>query len=226
MTSNPALAADAGQDLESRLADLFDAAGVDGFLQVQDVDTTALAGYRDHEPVLLASSRKVALLLELVRGMDAGEWDPRERLRVRASSPPPVGYGIAQLRDEVELSLRDLATHMINVSDNVATGLIADRVGADRVNRALAEIGVPEFVFRHPTYDAAAHDPAQPFGLPALGARATAEAAGRLLAKIWLDEAGTPAACAEVRRILATQVWTHRLRSGFPDEVRTAGKTG
>ena len=26
--------------------------------------------------------------------------------------------------------------------------------------------------------------------------------------------------------MLATQVWPHRLRSGFPDEVRTAGKTG
>jgi beta-lactamase class A len=126
----------------------------------------------------------------------------------------------------VELSLRDLATLMISVSDNVATALLVKRVGADRVNRMLAEIGAPEFVFRHPTYDAAAHDPAQPFGVPALGAHATPAAAGRLLAKIWRDEAGLPAACAEVRRALSTQLWPHRLRAGFPDEVKTYGKTG
>jgi beta-lactamase class A len=215
-----------GYALEERLAALFDQAGVEGYIFVRDIDTGLCAGYREQEPVLLASSRKVALLLELARGMDAGEWDPLERLRVRAPSPPPIGYGIAQFRDELEISLRDLATQMINVSDNVATGLIEARVGAGRVNRMLAEIGVPEFVFRHPTYDAAAHPADQPFGIPALGARATPEAAARLLAKIWLDEAGTPSACAEARHILGTQVFTHRLRSGFPDEVRTFGKTG
>jgi beta-lactamase class A len=212
--------------IEERLAAAFDAAEVDGFLHVRDVDSEASAGFHADEPVLLGSSRKVALLLELARGMAAGAWDPTERLRVRAPSPPPIGYGLAQFRDEVELSLRDMATLMISVSDNVAAALIAQRVGADRVNRTLAEIGVPDFVFRHPTYDLAAHDPAQPFGVPALGARATPEAATRLLAKIWRDEAGSPEACAEVRRALAAQVFTHRLRSGFPDEVRTAGKTG
>jgi beta-lactamase class A len=126
----------------------------------------------------------------------------------------------------VEVSLRDLATMMINVSDNVATAFIAGRIGADRVNRMVASIGVPDFVFRHPTYDMAAHNQSEPFAVPALGARTTPEAATLLLSKIWLDQAGSAAACAEVRRILGTQVFTHRLRSGFPDEVKTAGKTG
>jgi beta-lactamase class A len=212
--------------VEERLAEIFDAAEVEGYLHARDIDSGAATGYRHDEPVLLASSRKVALLLELARGMAAGEWDSQERLRVRAPSPPPIGYGIAQFRDEVEISLRDLSTLMISVSDNVATALVVERIGADRVNRTMAEIGVPEFVFRHPTYDSAAHDPAEPFGLPALGARTTPEAATRLLARIWRDEAGPAEACAEVRRTLATQVFTHRLRSGFNDTVRTAGKTG
>jgi beta-lactamase class A len=199
-----------GAPLEDRLTGLFDDAGVDGFVHVRDIDGTAARGHRERQPVLLASCRKVALLMELARAMDTGEWSPTERIRLRPPPTPVVGYGIAQLRDEVEISLRDLATQMVSVS----------------VNRMLKAIGVREFVFRHPTYDAAAHDQTEPFGLPALGARATAESASRLLAKIWRDEAGTPAACAEVRRILATQVFTHRLRSGFPDQVRTAGKTG
>jgi beta-lactamase class A len=47
-----------------------------------------------------------------------------------------------------------------------------------------------------------------------------------LLSLVWRDEAGPAEACAEVRRIMALQVWPHRLSSGFPDGVRVAGKTG
>jgi beta-lactamase class A len=219
---------DAGgaEALRVELDQLFDAAGVDGFLHVRDIGSGASVGHHAEDRVLLASTRKIALLLELERRLAAGEWDPTERLRVSASSPKLVGFGIPQLQDEVEISLRDLAVLMISVSDNQATGLIAGRVGAEHVNATLRELGFADFVFRHPTYDLAAHDPTEPFGRPELGANTTAAALSGLLAAIWRDEAGTPAVCAEVRRVLATQVWPHRLRSGFPDEVRVAGKTG
>jgi beta-lactamase class A len=220
----PPSGSDAGLDTE--LERLFGDAGVDGFLHVRDIDAGAEIGYRADQPVVLASTRKVALLLELERRLDAGEWDPRERLRVAPATPRPAGFGIPQLQDEVEISLRDLAVLMISVSDNQATQLIACRVGADRVNATLHELGFAGVVFRHPTYDTAAHDPSEPFGRPELGAHATPRAFTGLLAAIWRDQAGSPAACAEVRRILATQVFPHRLRSGFPDRVKVAGKTG
>ncbi|WP_143261680.1 serine hydrolase, partial [Allokutzneria sp. NRRL B-24872] len=39
--------------------------------------------------------------------------------------------------------------------------------------------------------------------------------------------AASPESCAAMRRLLALQVWPHRLASGFPfDDVRVAGKTG
>jgi beta-lactamase class A len=210
----------------AELAAIFERAGVDGFLHARDLGTGAEVGHGQDEPVVLASTRKIPLLLELERRLDAGEWSPTERLRVSASRPRLIGYGIPQLQDEVEISLRDLAVLMIAVSDNQATGIIADRVGGDGVNATLRELGLGEVVFRHPTYDAAAHDPARPFAVPELGAHATPAAVTALLAAIWCDEAGSPAACAEVRRILATQVFPHRLRAGFPDEVLVAGKTG
>ena len=48
----------------------------------------------------------------------------------------------------------------------------------------------------------------------------------RLLGLIWRDEATTPALCAEIREIFYSQVWPHRLRSGFGDEVSVGAKTG
>ena len=47
-----------------------------------------------------------------------------------------------------------------------------------------------------------------------------------LLAAIWNDDAASTSACAEIRRIMALQVWPHRLTSGFPDGVTIAAKTG
>lgn len=208
------------------LRELFDAAAVDGFLHVRDIDSNASVGYSDNQPAVLASTRKIALLLELERRLAAGEWDPEERISISPSRPPLPGFGIPQLQDEVEISLRDLAVLMISVSDNQATQVIAGRVGAERVNATLSELGFRDLHFRHPTYDTAAHSPTQTFAVPELGAHTTARACTGLLAAIWKDEAGPPSACAEVRRILGTQVFPHRLRAGFPDSVKVAGKTG
>ena len=48
-----------------------------------------------------------------------------------------------------------------------------------------------------------------------------------LLARIWRDEAASPTACGDMRRVLRLQVCRHRLASGFPtDDVLVAAKTG
>jgi beta-lactamase class A len=47
-----------------------------------------------------------------------------------------------------------------------------------------------------------------------------------LLRQIWRDEAGSPAACAEVRRIMAMQYAPHRLATAYDDGPTIAGKTG
>jgi len=61
---------------------------------------------------------------------------------------------------------------------------------------------------------------------PAGSSRSTAREITTLLAMIWGDEVATPADCAEIRRIMALQVWPHRLTSGFPDGVTISAKTG
>jgi beta-lactamase class A len=56
--------------------------------------------------------------------------------------------------------------------------------------------------------------------------RSTPEEMTRLLQLIWTDRAGPPMACAFVREIMGQQVWPHRLRAGFPGNVKVSGKTG
>jgi len=47
-----------------------------------------------------------------------------------------------------------------------------------------------------------------------------------LLRQVWRDEAGSPAACAEVRRIMAMQHAPHRLSTAYGDGPTISGKTG
>lgn len=56
--------------------------------------------------------------------------------------------------------------------------------------------------------------------------RSTPTETTRLLQLVWQDAAGPAEACAEVRRVLGLQVWPHRLRAGFGDDIAVAGKTG
>lgn len=59
-----------------------------------------------------------------------------------------AGAGILQYltAEELALTVRDLATLMIVLSDNTATNLLIDLLGMDSVNRSLRDLGFPKLV--------------------------------------------------------------------------------
>lgn len=75
---------------------------------------------------------------------------------------------------------------------------------------------------------------ADPVRVPALAVsiaeqtnRSTPRECTTLLRLLWTDAAADADACAEARRILGLQVWSHRLGSGFPsDDAKISGKNG
>jgi beta-lactamase class A len=234
----------ASTDVAEALGQTFARAGASGFVHAVDVDTGREVGLLPDEPVVTASTFKVPVLLELVLQAAEGRISLSDRIRVPAEGRAPGPTGLSVWQDEVELSLRDLASSMITVSDNCATDVVCEIVGLDRVQARLDAMGLTRT--RIP-YDcrgifATAHEdlggPFDPAGTPEqalAGLRlldpaqtdaTTPREMSDLLGRIWRDEAGPAQACAEVRRILGLQVWPHRLTAGFPAEVSLAGKTG
>ncbi|GLI00021.1 serine hydrolase [Phytohabitans aurantiacus] len=231
------------------LTRIFDEVGVDARVHAVDIDTGRDIGTRQDEQVVIASVFKILLVLEFARQAVAGQLDPTERVLVRAADRLG-GWGTAGCADDVEISLRDLAFFAMSVSDNTAADLLLRRVGPD-VMALLAEelgltrtrvIGGPRQVLESMFADLDVRDAAEfanTFStLPAERVRglrvfdpdhttsSTAREITRLLTLIWRDEAGPPAACAMVRDLMARQLFWTRLPSGFPPEVRVAGKTG
>ncbi|MFG2334056.1 serine hydrolase [Streptomyces sp. NPDC048604] len=234
---------------EERLTALFAAAGAEGAMHVVDVDSGAEAGVGADEPVVLASVFKVLLVLEFARQAAAGQLDPRERVRITAGHRLG-GWGTAGCLDDVDISLRDLAHFAMSVSDNTAADLLLERVGLDTVNLLAKELGLvntrivggPRQLLESMLAEVGAGDEQEfaalfprlsPAEVAALGAfdpartnASTPRESTRLLRMIWRDEAGPPRACAQVRALMARQVFRHRLVAGFGDDVAVAAKTG
>lgn len=187
--------------------------------------------------------------MTLYRQVAAGHIDPAATCALtpdgRASGPT----GISVIRDEVGMSLRDLAALMITASDNAAADAIFGRVGIGTVNATLAGLGL------HGTHvgcgcadlsesmivDAGVEDFGELWaGIadlavrrrlraldPPRTSRSTPRETARLHEMIWRDEVAPPAECAQMRRLLGPQVWQHRPASGLPfDDVKVSGKTG
>ena len=120
---------------------------LDGVLGVAILDLTdgrTLLWHAD-DVYPTASSIKIAVLAELYRQAQEGKLKLTDLYTVRKEDDVPdssifngLSYGVTQL------TLRDLATMMIAVSDNSATNVLIDKVGMANVNAMLAAQGLKQ----------------------------------------------------------------------------------
>jgi beta-lactamase class A len=97
----------------------------------------------DH-PVQTASVIKLAILFEAMEQVRAGKahWDEKLTL---AKGDGVSGSGVLTFFDTpLTLTLKDVLTMMVIVSDNTATNLAIDRFGVDTVNARIAWLGLKD----------------------------------------------------------------------------------
>jgi beta-lactamase class A len=113
-------------------------------LYAKHLDTGREFGIQPDARVRTASTIKLPILCALESLVAAGKvrWD--ERLAMRAADKVSGSGVIRALDDGTELTVRNLATLMIIVSDNTATNLILERITADAVNDYLDSIGLTQ----------------------------------------------------------------------------------
>jgi beta-lactamase class A len=235
-------------DVIDRIEAVFADAGARGFLHAHEIgaDGPSVSVGGD-EPVVLASVFKIPVAVAFAREVEAGRVDETETATVSARYRIG-GIGTAGCADDVRMSLRDLASFMLTMSDNAATDVIWHRLGSAAVKAVLADLGLTgtriigccEDLFRTIAEDLgggddldaalAAASEEQLRGLavldPARTSASTPRELGALLDAIWTDRAAPPAACERVRTTMARQIWPHRLSSGFGSDVTIAAKTG
>ena len=124
------------------LRQVFADAGCEGTLFAMRLGGAETVELEADRVVALASVFKIAVALAFERAAAAGELDPAERALLAAADRTPGPTGLSVCLDDAALSYRDLAYLMMSVSDNAATDAVIGRVGLDRINAMLRELGL------------------------------------------------------------------------------------
>ncbi len=233
----------------ARLEEILRTAGCEGSVHALDIDSGVAVGSHAERVVVAASVFKVAVALEVYRQAAAGNLRVTDHVRIDEGNRTAGPTGLSNGQDPATLSLRDLASLMLSISDNTATDVLIARVGLDRINATMRALGLRHTVLVGDLRDLIASiiEDAGVSRLDDLWSlseserdarlgrcralqpeRATRTTSGdmtRLLRGIWRDEAAPAAACAEVRRLMGQQE-SHRLAVGFPDGIRVQAKSG
>lgn len=195
------------------------AGAVDGSVAylVVDLNTGQRFAQRADEPFPTASTIKIGILYELFAQV--------EEARLTLDDPRPVpqasrvgGAGILQRLQSPVISLRDHARLMIMLSDNTATNVLIDALGANRVNARMHALGAVGYQLRRRMMDteAAARGDENLATAADLHVVLDALRTGR-----GLQPASRDAAVAMLREPARAA-----LRLGVPAGVEVAGKSG
>jgi beta-lactamase class A len=194
---------------------------VDGIVGVTIIDLATDESFSVHGDVVFtqASAIKLPILVELFRQVEAGEHDLEEIIALQPSDITP-GSGVLQqlTAGSVSMTLRDVATLMITVSDNTATNMIIDRVGMENVNATMARLGLSHTKLQRKMMDTEAW-------LADRENLSTPNEQARLLVKLHRGEVLSDASREELLRILSIPK-SSRIRAQLPPGTRVAHKTG
>lgn len=188
-------------------------------VQVVDLVTGSRLGTNAELVLAVGSSIKVPLLVSLHRRARAGRLDLAAPVTIDGRHRVG-GSGVLQHLDgPVTMALGDLATLMINVSDNVATNVIIDLVGMQQVNADLGELGLDTMRLGRRMIDSAAAARGQE------NLSSMADAA-ELMRMLWAGEIVDRGLCDEVLRILRKPKRQSPAALLLPPSVEIANKPG
>ena len=221
-------------DLRSRLEAIVRTAGTAGAevavaaATVDGRDTVAIDGATVFHA---ASTMKVPVMVELFDRTAAGHLALDDRIpvvnrftSVVDGSPFTLSVG-DDSDDEIygaigsERSYRQLCEAMITVSSNLATNLLIDRLGAERVAATMSRYGAAGMAVRRGVEDNKAFE-------RGLNNTATADAFAAILLAIARRSAVSAAASDEMLAILQRQRFRGGIPAGVPPGIPVGNKTG
>jgi beta-lactamase class A len=225
----PGAAADAG--LRARLQQLAGDAGAELAVAARALDGSHELSWHADELFHAASTMKVPVMIELFRQAEEGLLALDDRLPVTNEfasivdgspytlsvdddSDRDIYGGLGQTR-----TLRELCEAMITVSSNLATNLLIERLGVERIRSTVAGLGAGGMNVRRGVEDAKAFR-------QGLNNTTTARGLLVLLDAIGTGRAVSPGASLEMVAMLKRQKFSDAIPAGVPPGTEVAHKTG
>ena len=187
---------------------------LDGFsgtvgLWARSFDTDEEIAWQPRETFPAASTIKLPILYEVFRQAGEGRCGPADTLALKADDQVGGSGILKDLTPGLVLTVKDLATLMIVISDNTATNMLIDLVGLDAVNASCERLGLSGTRLEFRVQRA-------PEGARVMN-RSTPADLGRLMSLVARREILTPQACDEMLAILDRQHLTDNITRCLPE---------
>ncbi|HYD53054.1 MAG TPA: serine hydrolase [Gemmatimonadaceae bacterium] len=218
--------------LRQRMVELEEESGAKALaVSLFDTETHFAFEYKADRWFHAASTIKVAILLGVYAAIHDGSVQKISRLHVRnrflsAWDAEPFRVqserdANAVVHDAIGKTMRisELARHMIATSSNLATNLLLDLVGVDRVQRVLEEYDIDGVDVRRGVEDERAHQ-------RGINNRVTAHGLVSMMRLIAEERAFSPELSREILDVLHAQEFRNGIPARLPSDVRVAHKTG
>ena len=97
--------------------------------------------YHADDPMEAASVIKLTIMAEAFRQFEAGEIDRDRLIAIRKEDKLPSCGALTYMHEGIEVTVLDLVTLMIILSDNTATNLLIDLLGMEKINGMIDALG-------------------------------------------------------------------------------------
>ncbi|MEX0684229.1 MAG: serine hydrolase [Dehalococcoidia bacterium] len=167
-------------------------------------------GLDEDDVMPTASLIKVPILVALYQAVQDGLTSLTDRIQFRKDQKV-LGSGVLiHMTPGVDMTVRDAATLMIIISDNVATNMMIDLVGLDHINTTMRQLGLKQTAIFQRLGDPKAGLDARKMSV------STGREMARLLELIARHEAVSAEASEDMLRIMKRQDYRHELSRNLP----------
>jgi len=194
------------------------AGGKVGFY-AKNLNTGEVLRYRADMPLMAASVIKIPVMVECFAQMAEGKLDKNEIYRLREEDKLPSCGALTYMHTGLEVTVEDLITLMIILSDNTATNILIEKVGIENINRRMRSLGLEKTTINRKLFMAElSRQGIENYIVP--------EEIGVLLEAMTRGEVVSAEASAQMLRILGDQRLNGKIPVLLPPGTRVAHKTG
>ncbi len=211
----------ARESLEKEVVLLEKEAGFDIHVAARDIQTDDTFYHRADELCKTASVIKLPILAHTSLLVEEGSLRWEEELTLTEAEKVAGSGVLTSLTAGLKLSIRDVCTLMMIISDNTGTNMMIERLGTHSINARMRDLGLLKTNCYRKAYTPDNED-SMPFGL---GSTTSLEMLA-LLTLIAKRRLGNAATSEEIEHILSGQIYHDGIPRLLPYDWSYAGKTG
>lgn len=203
------------------LEELMKVPGKVGFFY-KNLTTGQVISHNGVEEMMAASVIKLFILLDAKRRIAEGTLDKDKLVTLKEEDCVPSCGALTYMHRGLQVTVEDLYTLMIILSDNTATNMMIDILGFDSINETIEKYGFTGCRLRRKMFDAEA-------SAKGIQNYVTADSVGKLLTMMYEGTAVSPEASEDMLRILSNQRLNNKIPfilHTYPEYIRIAHKTG